>query len=204
MGETKDNPPAEEAKPEAAAATTTTLTTAASSVAASNTTTAPPAITSSAKNNTNAGGAKAANAPPTSSSKHPPKQTEEDMKRVAEIAKKKKEEWVKTNKDREFAHRSRTRSVEAYEKLEQVRVILQKRARFSQKSIQFFLFVCGSRVAFAFFQFVFARDGKRNAFFALTQLSLFLSFVYVPRRLEKARTAWCSWRRKERRKKSSL
>ena len=148
MGETKDNPPAEEAKP----AATTTLTTAASSVVASNTTTAPPPAITSAKNNTNnaggGGGAKAASAPPTSS-KHPPKQTEEDMKRVAEIAKKKKEEWVKTNKDREFAHRSRTRSVEAYEKLEQVRVILQKRAPFSQKSIQFFLFVCGSRLVFS-------------------------------------------------------
>jgi len=152
MGETKDNPPAEEAKPEAA---TTTLTTAASSVVASNTTTAPPAITS-AKNNTNnavgggGGGAKAANAPLTSS-KHPPKQTEEDMKRVAEIAKKKKEEWLKTNKDREFAHRSRTRSVEAYEKLEQVRVILQS-ARFSQKSIQFF-FRLRLSSRFLFFQF---------------------------------------------------
>jgi hypothetical protein len=152
MGETKDNPPAEEAKPEA---TTTTLTTAASSVVASNTTTAPPAITS-AKNNTNnaggggGGGAKAANAPLTSS-KHPPKQTEEDMKRVAEIAKKKKEEWLKTNKDREFAHRSRTRSVEAYEKLEQVRVILQS-ARFSQKSIQFF-FRLRLSSRFLFFQF---------------------------------------------------
>ena len=152
MGETKDNPPAEEAKPEA----TTTLTTAASSVAASTTTTAPPAITSSAKNNINnaggGGGAKAANAPPTSS-KHPPKQTEEDMKRVAEIAKKKKEEWLKTNKDREFAHRSRTRSVEAYEKLEQVRVILQSaRAVFSKVDPIFFLFVCGSRLV-SFFQF---------------------------------------------------
>jgi len=152
MGETKDNPPAEEAKPEAA---TTTLTTAASSVVASNTTTAPPAITS-AKNNTNnavggGGGAKAANDAPLTSSKHPPKQTEEDMKRVAEIAKKKKEEWLKTNKDREFAHRSRTRSVEAYEKLEQVRVILQS-ARFSQKSIQFF-FRLRLSSRFLFFQF---------------------------------------------------
>jgi hypothetical protein len=153
MGETKDNPPAEEAKPEA---TTPTLTTAASSVVASNTTTAPPAITS-AKNNTNnaggggGGGAKAANDAPLTSSKHPPKQTEEDMKRVAEIAKKKKEEWLKTNKDREFAHRSRTRSVEAYEKLEQVRVILQS-ARFSQKSIQFF-FRLRLSSRFLFFQF---------------------------------------------------
>ena len=59
-----------------------------------------------------------------SGKKHPPKQSEEDMKRVAEIARKRKEEWVKTNKDREFAHKSRTRSVEAYEKLEQVMNIL--------------------------------------------------------------------------------
>ena len=56
------------------------------------------------------------------SSKNPPKQSEEDMKHVAQTARKQKEEWVRTNKDRESVHRSRTRSVEAYEKLEQVSV----------------------------------------------------------------------------------
>ena len=49
------------------------------------------------------------------SSKNPPKQSEEDMISVAQNARKQKEEWVRTNKDRESMHRSRTRSVEAYE-----------------------------------------------------------------------------------------
>ena len=44
------------------------------------------------------------------SSKNPPKQSEEDMNLVAQTARKQKEEWVRTNKDRESVHRARTRS----------------------------------------------------------------------------------------------
>ena len=91
------------------------------SVARSN---APPAITSTKMQSPEKQQQMTTKATTISGKKHPPKQSEEDMKRVAEIARKRKEEWVKTNKDREFAHKSRTRSVEAYEKLEQVMNIL--------------------------------------------------------------------------------
>ena len=80
------------------------------------------------------------------SSKNPPKQSEEDMKRVTQIARKQKEEWVRTNKDRESMHRSRTRSVEAYEKLEQVR---EKRCVLDP----IFARLC---LVFSLFEFVFA------------------------------------------------
>ena len=79
------------------------------------------------------------------SSKNPPKQSEEDMISVAQTARKQKEEWVRTNKDRESMHRSRTRSVEAYEKLEQVSV-----------SDPIFARLCRLLCVFFFFAFVFA------------------------------------------------
>ena len=101
-------------KPESTATTT-------ASVARSN---AHPAITSAKMQSPEKQQQMTTKATTISGKKHPPKQSEEDMKRVAEIARKRKEEWVKTNKDREFAHKSRTRSVEAYEKLEQVMNIL--------------------------------------------------------------------------------
>ena len=110
-------PPSDEGvhpKPESTATTT-------ASVARSN---APPAITSTKMQSPEKQQQMTTKATTISGKKHPPKQSEEDMKRVAEIARKRKEEWVKTNKDREFAHKSRTRSVEAYEKLEQVMNIL--------------------------------------------------------------------------------
>lgn len=80
------------------------------------------------------------------SSKNPPKQSEEDMISVAQTARKQKEEWVRTNKDRESMHRSRTRSVEAYEKLEQVSVLDPIFARLCR-------LLC---LVFSFFEFVFA------------------------------------------------
>ena len=110
-------PPSDEGihpKPESTATTT-------ASVARSN---AHPAITSAKMQSPEKQQQMTTKATTISGKKHPPKQSEEDMKRVAEIARKRIEEWVKTNKDREFAHKSRTRSVEAYEKLEQVMNIL--------------------------------------------------------------------------------
>ena len=79
------------------------------------------------------------------SSKNPPKQSEEDMNLVAQTARKQKDEWVRTNKDRESMHRSRTRSVEAYEKLEQVSVL----------DPIFALLLC-ILLVFSSFEFVFA------------------------------------------------
>jgi len=90
------------------------------------------------------------------SSKNPPKQSEEDMKRVAQIARKQKEEYVRTNKDRESVHRSRTRSVEAYEKLEQVR---EKRCVLDP----IFARLC---LVFSLFEFVFA-DNKFSSILIL-------------------------------------
>ena len=145
MGDAAAPPSDEGVHPKTESTATTTA-----SVARSN---APPAITSTKMQSPEKQQQMTTKATTISGKKHPPKQSEEDMKRVAEIARKRKEEWVKTNKDREFAHKSRTRSVEAYEKLEQVRVILQSaRAVFSKVDPIFFLFVCGSRLV-SFFQF---------------------------------------------------
>jgi hypothetical protein len=49
-----------------------------------------------------------------------PEQTEEDMDVVRNLAREMKREFMQANKDRQEVNRSRTRSVEAYEKLEQV------------------------------------------------------------------------------------
>ena len=116
MGDAAAPPSDEGVHPKTESTATTTA-----SVARSN---APPAITSTKMQSPEKQQQMTTKATTISGKKHPPKQSEEDMKRVAEIARKRKEEWVKTNKDREFAHKSRTRSVEAYEKLEQVMNIL--------------------------------------------------------------------------------
>ena len=116
MGDAAAPPSDEGVHPKTESTATTTA-----SVARSN---APPAITSTKMQSPEKQQQIMTKATTISGKKHPPKQSEEDMKRVAEIARKRKEEWVKTNKDREFAHKSRTRSVEAYEKLEQVMNIL--------------------------------------------------------------------------------
>ena len=93
------------------------------------------------------------------SSKNPPKQSEEDMNLVAQTARKQKDEWVRTNKDRESMHRSRTRSVEAYEKLEQVSVL----------DPIFALLLC-ILLVFSSFEFVFA-DNKFSSILILLYYS---------------------------------
>ena len=107
MGDAAAPPSDEGVHPKTESTATTTA-----SVARSN---APPAITSTKMQSPEKQQQMTTKATTISGKKHPPKQSEEDMKRVAEIARKRKEEWVKTNKDRVFAHKSRTRSVEAYE-----------------------------------------------------------------------------------------
>ena len=136
MGDAAAPPSDEGVHPKTESTATTTA-----SVARSN---AHPAITSAKMQSPEKQQQMTTKATTISGKKHPPKQSEEDMKRVAEIARKRKEEWVKTNKDREFAHKSRTRSVEAYEKLEQVMNILFNSPLLDPILLVVVVVVCGS------------------------------------------------------------